>query len=72
MLPSSDTNAATIKNPLDDLLTVTPCLCTASGKELVADCSLFCTCTWAVSGSMLLSKVKVTSAEPVDDELDDK
>jgi len=64
MLPSSDTNAITIRKPLRDLLTLTPCRCTSCGSSGIASCSLFWTCTWAMSGSVPDSKVRVTDALP--------
>ena len=34
------------------LLTLTPCCCTTCGSSGIASCSLFCTCTCAMSGSV--------------------
>ena len=45
--------------------TCTPCCCTACGNKGSAVCSLFCTCTWAISGSVSALKVSVTVARPL-------
>ncbi len=37
----------------------------------MAPCSLFCTCTWAMSGSTPFSKVSVTATAPLDSLVDD-
>ena len=50
----------------EDLVTVTPVDCTVSGSLDWACCSLFCTGTWAMSGSVPEAKVSVTWAEPED------
>ena len=50
MLPSSDTKPSTMRKPGFALLTLTPCCCTICGSSGVASCSLFCTCTCAMSG----------------------
>ena len=64
MLPSWETNATTMRKPLRDLLTLTPWRCTSCGSSGIASCSLFCTCTCAMSGSVPDSKVSVTVALP--------
>ena len=71
MLPSLETNAATIRKPLCALFTRTPCCCTTCGSNGVAVCSLFCTCTCAVSASVPLSKLMLTLAWPLDWLLED-
>ena len=65
MLPSSETKAITIRKPLWDLLTLTPCRWTSCGSSGIASCSLFCTCTCAMSGSVPDSNVSVIEALPV-------
>ena len=42
-----------------DLVTRMPDCCTCGGSSGVASCSLFCTCTCAMSGSVPGSKVSV-------------
>jgi hypothetical protein len=64
MLPSWETNAITMRKPLRDLVTLTPWRCTSCGSSGIASCSLFCTCTCAMSGSVPDSKVSVTVALP--------
>ena len=61
---SSDTKARTMRKLRADFATWTPCCCTAWGKRGSASCSLFCTCTWAMSGLVPASKVSVTDALP--------
>ncbi|MNV49033.1 hypothetical protein D3C71_1409710 [compost metagenome] len=65
-MPSSDTKASTFRKLLADLVTRTPCCCTSWGSSGVARASLFCTCTWAVSGSVPFSKVSVMVTLPED------
>ncbi len=48
------------------LLTLMPCSCTICGSSGVTSCSLFCTCTCAMSGSVPLSNVSVIVAWPLD------
>ena len=72
MLPSSDTNAMTFRKPELDLATLMPCRCTSCGSSGMASCSLFCTCTWAMSGLVPLSKVRVMVAWPLDELLEEK
>ncbi|MNU11380.1 hypothetical protein D3C72_2591820 [compost metagenome] len=50
--------------------TTRPCCVTAEGSSGVASCSLFCTCTWAMSGSVPLRKVSVMLMPPVESELE--
>ena len=64
MLPSVDMKARARNMLLLDLVTLTPCCCTVWGSMGVASCRLFCTCTWAVSGSVPCSKVTVMLTEP--------
>ena len=71
MEPSSDTKARTTRKFLVALATRTPCFCTASGNSGVASCSLFCTCTWAMSGSVPASKVRVMVAWPEESLVED-
>ena len=71
MLPFSDVKASTMNMSPDDLLTVTPLRCTAVGRLDSASCSLFLTCTWAVSGLVPAAKVSVISELPSDELLDD-
>nr|WP_276602872.1 hypothetical protein [Nannocystis pusilla] len=65
MLPSIDTKPAISRKLLADLTTRTPWRWTSCGSCGIASCSLFCTCTWAMSGSVPGSKVRVSWAEPV-------
>ena len=62
----------TIRKLADDFWTVTPWRCTVSGSSAVACDSLFCTWTWAISGSIPVSKVNVMEAVPAEVELDEK
>jgi hypothetical protein len=66
-----EVNATTIRKPASALATTTPCWVTSDGSRGVASATLFCTCTWAMSGSVPLSKVSVMLARPLalDDEL---
>jgi hypothetical protein len=64
MLPSREMNATTIRKPLRDLVTLTPWRCTSCGNSGMASCSLFCTCTCAMSGLVPLAKVRVIEAPP--------
>ena len=65
MLPSSDTKPTTMRKPSPVLVTVTPCCCTSSGSSGVASCSLFCTCTCAMSEFVPLSNVSVIVDAPL-------
>ena len=71
MLGLSDFSATTIRKPALALATTTPCWVTSDGSRGVASATLFCTCTWAMSGSVPLSKVSVMLERPLalDDEL---
>lgn len=62
----------TISESPCDLATVTPCCCTSCGSRLMAWLTLFCTCTWAISGLALWSKVTVMRACPDDELVDEK
>ena len=64
MEPSLETKPTIIRKLRVDFTTCTPCCCTASGSSGSASCSLFCVCTWAMSGSVPASKVSVTVARP--------
>ena len=66
MRPSSDTKPTTIRKPELALLTLMPCCCTTCGSAGMASCSLFCTCTWAMSGSVPFWNVSVMVAAPFD------
>ena len=69
-MPSVETKPTTIRNPVEDFVTEIPVLCTVCGSVEVTSCSLFCTCTCAVSGLAALVKVSVICEEPVDVEVD--
>ncbi len=58
-------NPITIKNEVDALVTVTPWRCTSCGSSGMATCSLFCTCTWAMSGLTPFWKLKLMLAWPL-------
>ncbi|MNI26412.1 hypothetical protein D3C81_590550 [compost metagenome] len=62
----------TINESPCDLATVTPCCCTSCGRRLMAWLTLFCTCTWAISGLALWSKVTVIRACPEDELVEEK
>ena len=47
-----------------DLVTLIPCCCTSGGSSGVASCSLFCTCTWAMSGLVPCVELSVIVAVP--------
>ena len=68
--PSLERNATSIRKPLLDLFTSTPCCTTSEGSRGVASVILFCTCTWAVSGLVPWAKVRVMLTLPV--ELEDE
>ncbi len=71
MLPSVETKPTICRKPLRDLLTLRPCRWTACGSDGIASCSLFCTCTCAMSGSVELSKVSEIVAPPLASLLDE-
>jgi len=71
MFGSSETSATIMRKLEALLLTVMPWRCTSSGKRGVARESLFCTCTWAMSGSVSESKVRVMEAWPKESLVDD-
>ena len=62
--PSVETRLSTIRKLFDDLATLTPCCCTSWGNNGMANCSLFCTWTWAMSGSASGSSVMVIVTLP--------
>jgi len=64
-------SAVTIRKPELALATTTPCCTTSDGSRGVASATLFCTCTWAISGSVPGLKVSVIEAPPLalDEEL---
>ncbi len=66
MEPSLELNAITIRKESEDLVTCTPCCCTSCGSSGVASCSLFCTCTWAMSGLVPGAKVIAIWALPAE------
>jgi hypothetical protein len=59
-----ETKLITIRKLFAAFATVIPCFCTSCGRSGVASCSLFCTCTWAMSGSASASKVRVMLTLP--------
>ena len=62
--PSAEMKLTTIMKFLADLATRTPCLWTSCGSIGSASCSLFCTWTWAMSGSASGSSVMLTVTLP--------
>ncbi len=64
-------NATIIRKPELALATTTPCCTTSEGSRGVASATLFCTCTWAMSGSVPGRKVSVIELPPLalDEEL---
>ena len=62
--PSSETKPTTIRKLRADLATVTPWFCTACGSSGKACWTLFWVCTWAMSGSVSASKVRVMPTLP--------
>ncbi len=56
----------TMRKPVADFSTVTPCRVTTAGSPASACASLFWTCTCAISGSVPISNVNVTVARPVE------
>ena len=55
-----------MKKDAEAFCTRTPSRCTASGSSGVACASLFCTWTWATSGSVPASKVSEIEADPAE------
>src|SRR5258706_99257 len=72
MLLSVEMKPTNIRNALGDFVTRTPACCTAAGSCGTASCSLFCTCTWAMFGSVPGAKVRVVVDWPVPSLVDDK
>ncbi|KAG1063180.1 hypothetical protein G6F40_017914 [Rhizopus arrhizus] len=72
MVGVSDCSATPIRKPALALATTTPCWVTSEGRRGVASDTLFCTCTWAMSGLVPLSKVRVMVAWPLDELLEEK
>ena len=72
MLPSVETKPITCRKLPLDLETLTPWRCTSMGSSGMVSCSLFCTCTWAMSGSVPLAKVSLMFAMPLAELLDEK
>ena len=68
--PSSETRPMMSMKLETDLATRTPWRCTSCGSCGMASASLFCTCTWAMSGSVPASKVRVTWALPAESDDD--
>ncbi len=66
----SERNATTSRKPVLALATTTPCLVTSDGRRGVASETLFCTCTWAMSGLVPFSNVSVMLTRPL--ELDEE
>ena len=66
MLAFVDDSAKNIRKLKVALVTVTPACWTVIGRLGVANCNLFCTCTWALSGSVPGWKYNVTAAEPLE------
>ncbi len=71
MLLLVDDSVKNIRKLRVDLRTVMPCCWTVSGRLGMASCSLFCTCTCAMSGSVPESKYSVTWDWPLALLLDD-
>ncbi|MNM66337.1 hypothetical protein D3C81_778170 [compost metagenome] len=67
-LPSSERTPMAIRKPALALATTTPCWVTSEGSRGVANETLFCTCTWAISASVPLSKVRVMVTRPLDED----
>ena len=65
-VPSSERSATTIRKPALALATTTPCWVTSLGRRGVASATLFCTCTWAMSGSVPGAKVRVMLEPPAE------
>ena len=65
---SLERRPTTRRKPLLALATTTPCCTTSEGSRGVASATLFCTWTWAMSGSVPVSKVRVIETRP--DELE--
>ena len=71
MLLSAETKPITIRNALVDLVTRMPDCCTCCGRLGTASCSLFCTCTCAMFGSVPAAKVSVVVDCPVSSLIED-
>ena len=54
------------------LATVMPCSVTSRGRDGSASCSLFCTCTWAMSGLVPWAKVRVMVEVPDESPVEEK
>ena len=65
MFLSEETKPITIRKELVDLVTRMPDCVTCAGRSGTASCSLFCTCTCAMSGSVPGAKVIVVVDWPV-------
>src|SRR5690606_41224504 len=65
---SLERSPTTIREPLLALDPATPFCTTSEGRRGVASETLFCTWTWAMSGSVPVSKVRVIDTRP--DELE--
>jgi hypothetical protein len=59
MLLFAETNPITIRKEFVDFVTRMPDCCTCAGSSGTASCSLFCTWTCAMSGSVPGAKVSV-------------
>ena len=71
MVPSSETSPTIIRKFRVDLTTEIPCRCTIWGRSGMASCSLFCTCTWAMFGSVPALKVRVMATAPAESLVED-
>ena len=67
----SETKPATSRKLLLDFSTPIPCCWTSWGSSGMASCSLFCTCTCAMSGSVPDWKVSVMVTLPAESLVDD-
>ena len=70
MRTSVEMKASTTRKFFTDFATCSPCCWTGWGSNGVASESLFCTCTWAVSGLVPFSNVSVTVDWPSDSLVD--
>jgi hypothetical protein len=71
MVPSSDTRPTIRRKFRVDLTTWIPWRCTTWGRSGTASCSLFCTCTWAMLGSVPALKVRVMETAPAESLVED-
>ena len=71
-MPSVSYSATTSRTLTCDLATSRPCCWTWAGRIGIADCSLFCTWTWAMSGLVPAAKVAVMTDWPFELLVDEK